>query len=80
MTRGSMVCTAEVFHALLCSKHLYSSSSPSTIILRGPFFTMILITSYRASAAAMVVCSAFVSYAGYVLMSVADEDTLNFTR
>ena len=30
-----------------------------------PFFTMMLIISYSASAAAMVVSSAFVSYAGY---------------
>lgn len=32
--------------------------------LKGPFLTIKLITSYRASAAAMVVCSALVSYAG----------------
>lgn len=39
--------------------------SPSTfLMLIGPLFTMILITSKSVSAAAIVVCSAFVSYAG----------------
>lgn len=40
------------------------SSSLEIILLKGPFFTIKLITSYNASAAAMVVCSALVSYAG----------------
>lgn len=34
-------------------------------MLSGPRFTIMLMISYRASAAAMVVCSALVSYAGW---------------
>lgn len=40
------------------------SSFCATIPLKGPFLTIKLMTSYSASAAAMVVSSAFVSYAG----------------
>ena len=43
----------------------YSSSAPSaTILFNGPCLTINDITSNRISAAAIVVCSAFVSYAG----------------
>ena len=42
----------------------HSSSSCITVALNGPFLTIMLMTSNRTSAAAIVVCSAFVSYAG----------------
>lgn len=47
--------------------YAYSSpaSSRAIILLKGPFLTMMLMTSYSTSAAAMVVSSALVSYAGY---------------
>lgn len=44
---------------------IYSSSwSSSALMDRGPFLTINVMTSYSVSAAAMVVSSAFVSYAG----------------
>lgn len=43
------------------SKAYSSSSLPATMLLSGPFLSMMLMISYSASAAAMVVCSAFVS-------------------
>ncbi len=50
-------------HSLIYTSSLAPSSS-SIILRKGPFLTIKLITSYRASAAAIVVCSALVSYAG----------------
>jgi hypothetical protein len=50
-------------HCLIYRSFLAASSS-SIILLKGPFLTIKLITSYRASAAAIVVSSALVSYAG----------------
>jgi hypothetical protein len=43
--------------------HIFSSSGSSET-LNGPFLTIRVMTSYSTSAAAMVVCSALVSYAG----------------
>jgi len=52
-------------HLFIYISSLPSASSLSSIIFEsGPFLTIKLITSYRASAAAIVVCSALVSYAG----------------
>jgi len=42
----------------------HSSSTCFTVALNGPFFTIMVMTSYNTSAAAIVVCSALVSYAG----------------
>lgn len=47
------------------TNHSSGTSSRSALMLNGPFLTMMLMISYSASAAAIVVCSAFVSYAGY---------------
>ena len=46
-------------------QHLcYNSRSASSSTLNGPFLTMSVMTSYKTSAAAIVVSSALVSYAG----------------
>lgn len=55
---------SSVVHLLVIYISSLVSSSLEIILLKGPFLTIKLITSYNASAAAMVVCSALVSYAG----------------
>jgi len=48
-----------MFHISSLASNSFEAGSES-----GPFFTIIVITSYSASAAAIVVNSALVSYAG----------------
>lgn len=63
-TRVRLAQSHLVFPAFTFSLPHSSSCSLPPSMLNGPFFTMSVMTSYSTSAAAMVVCSAFVSYAG----------------